>query len=131
MEAITKGAGTDHDWADGDVSPMSVLEMEQELLEGEEEKDEELETKEDRKEDKKEDEKEDEEDEEEELDVDEKMEESYSDVNFTTTESEVISKLIREMNMLEEDTDTSFEDDDTHLEEDGTPDIDMDFDDFE
>lgn len=86
VESLTnESEDTEHDW---DESPMAMLESDES----------------DDKDEKEEDDK-DEKEETEELDVDEELEESYKDVSFTDTESEVISKLIKEMTMLESEED--------------------------
>ncbi len=106
----------DREW-DGE-SPMSILEID-ELLEADEEEKAEEEGEEAGKEAEGD---EDEDEEEEELDVDQELKDSaYADVNFTSTESEVLSRIIKEMSMLEEEAD-ALED----LEEVGVAGLDLD-----
>jgi len=96
VETLTGEVSEEHDWD----SPMSMLEGDDdaEAFGGKEtEEEEEAEEEEKEKEEK-------------DLDVDEELEESYNNVSFTSTETEVLSKLIQEMNMLEEDTDVLAED---------------------
>ena len=93
---------SDDEFDDNDFSPMSILES----ASTDNDEEEELEN--------------------DHLDVDEQMEESVSSANFTSTESEIISKLIREMNILETEGCGFDGDDDDDDRGDTTPHLDLD-----
>jgi len=98
---------TKHEWTDDPgASPMSMLEMEDELDSAQEDPDAVKG--------------------EEELDVDAELSDGYQNVSFTDTESEVISKLIKEMSMLENEEDALLEDIEELEELDNAPDLDID-----